>query len=523
MSCTSELSALIRRSSPATVERFLHILYILDSRLVDAGDALAPGSLSLPSVCLILRYSLFPEPPRFLFALSGPGSLFRSPDCGLSWRMIYPSAGAAPVPMKAVAMEETDGGLSDIMQLLPRETEESDEDQEGEEDEVKLPTKARNAAAGPVASCLSGSGDVIVMGGKCRFLAVSGDKGIHFTPAPTRLWDLFGGSADVDHTAVVDSETVLVAAGGKLATVRIRVTAAGAVTFGAARVVLTCKGRICLLSAMRAAGSAHHVFAAESGVLHYSWNCGEEFIAIPHKLGFLRSIAAYSGARRSQSPAFPSACRVVQTLLGGPDAVVPPGGKAAPSDASYEYAFGLRRPLDATAAPLQGLAESLRDTFLWAKGGGGVYYQGFLATGTGAEVLPYDFSCHICIGVQLADDSAALFSHAANVSYTPYVRSAPKEAVPCAVSPAPGPGQVVLVRGSYCGVSLSRNGGTTWSTPHTSSPIALFPVDGGRVIVCGQRGTVTTLDTASGSAVSSLPIAGSCFRAPANIVAAVCL
>lgn len=527
MTCAEELSAMLRRSSQSSLNRVLLILYALEVRgaaVAEAGGEMS-GDLSLTSVCLILRYAFPGRPPRFLFTLAESGSLYRSPDRGVSWRVVY-SAGSeerAATSGDTGGKAETaaaDARLAEILQLLPQSSAEE-----------RTETRECEARAAPAGTCLACDGDTVVLGGRRGLLAVSVDRGLHFHHPPARLWDAFsagGGPVDLSSVAVAGADTLLLTAGKKVVSVVVRSSANGTASFGACREVLTCKGRVCSLTTVPAAGAGTHVVVCEAGKLHLSIDGGQCFIDIPHKLGFIRSLTPLASVRNAQASAVQVSCGAA-TLLSG-----------STMRGTYEYAVVLRKPFPSTAfspaataeaqheqCPQNGedsrrqLREAMKGSGFVAHGAPGeeIFCQTYLATGVGTEILPYDYSCLLTIGVQVTQTDLAVVSQATSVSYTPFVRSTVAEPIPCAGVSSCGSPVVVAVRGGGGGVSVSLDGGATWSVPRKATPVALIPVDGGDVVLCSRRSTVTIMDAASGVTRTSHPVTGD-FRQPVSIAAA---
>lgn len=474
----------MHRSSNVSCIRLLHLLHAFDSRS-ELDDAEGCAALTLPTLCLILRFAAPGSPPRFLFALSADSSLLRSGDRGQVWKKVgvWGCPGVRAAVTSSSLPAENNDTLQSITNLLPKDDGTSEEEEEPSE-----PSKVR---------VVDSYGDTVVLGGNGGFLAVSGDRGLSFFAAPCgRLAPVLGPGADVSVVAVIDNTRILVAAGRNVAVYPLETTGCGKVSLGAGQVVLQCVSRVIVVTVCRF-GLRTMIVASCTGYLYVSWNNGCDFLRIPHKLGGIRSLDPLGPVRHSMLPSILSGAKGILATLEGGEAATP-----AISKGSYQYASGCISdyPFGDCGdyrAVLGGVFQTSDEDHL--------YYRYFLATGAGTEVLEYDYSCLLCIGIKVDEGSVAVFSHGTRVTYVPFSRSAPSEPVLCACSHEPGSSSVVFARCSSVGVGFSTDL-AKWTVPQIASPVSLAACDAGELIVCTQRGM--TVGVGSQGKRRAVPIAG---------------
>ncbi|EPY36309.1 hypothetical protein STCU_00650 [Strigomonas culicis] len=429
---------------------------------------------------MLLRYAFPGAPPRFLFALGSNSMLLRSPDRGATWKTVF---SPHPTPTDAHDRNDTkeNGGvaLGDIMAVLQGRN------------EAGVDVRDENVL------WVVCQGETVVFGGKKGIIGLSGNRGLSFTLHEDEFASLVGKAAKLSYAALLDSTHLVVTCEEKviLAELLPGEDSGSPWTLSAPKLLLTCKQNVCLLQ-VHGRGTQCEIIVAEPSLLHYSPDSGSHFVELEHSFGFIRGIDFLSSTRNTHLPRFPSEARVLQ----GEKVTKTKRADSSSDPVSYEYAVGVKKSLD--LATLRGVMSGVERSFLTVDHGGNTAYRYLFICGVGTEVLPYDYSAMLCICLRASGEELCAYTIGSRVSYVPYTRSGPGEALLCATSTVPESDKTTFIRGNSSGVAFSGDG-VKWSDPKRSSPVSIIPCDGGDVIVCGQRNTITTF---SCNATATWPI-----------------
>lgn len=488
MDKTAELVAVLRRSSQASRERTLLLLYALNARCgsesADRPDVIT--HLSLSSIVLILRYAFPGQSRRFLFTLGSNGAILRSPDRGLSWRCVYDTKPTTP----SLPPEAKDNDFDAVTSLLSAVKDAEDD-----------PTQSTNSSSSsPSVTCMAAAGSTVALGGERGFLVLSSDWGVTFKSFTTATRAAVGNDVTVEHIAVVSRGRLLFACGKQVFVADVKVndtSASPAVHFG---VVLNCRARVCHLHSQLCGSGVTETIVSEYGNVYLSYDSGQTFVAVPHSLGTVRCLEPLDMLRNRQQPALPRGPRLVQEVL----------GLAGVSDGklkstAYEYTAG--RVLDERQCNTKFLSsvatcfmsdstEPASPSSSSSSPSSSVYFRNYLATGVGTDVTPYDYSCVFVVGIRRAGDQLTVFSVGTKMNYIPFSRSSPDEPLLCAANRGVGGPSLVALRCGSCGVSCSTDL-SKWSVPQKSAAVGVVAIDGGDVAVCGRRNVLYILGQTS--------------------------
>ncbi|CAD2220909.1 hypothetical protein AGDE_10577 [Angomonas deanei] len=466
---TADLGWLMSHTSKSGQERILHLfnaLYNSDTASEDNWDHLSSESISI-----ILAFAVSQVRPRFLFAVGSNYSVLRSPDKGQSWKKVFSCVAEKEAQPKPTAQAEEDDELAEITGLMK---------------DIESKTMGPPKKEDPPASIewLATSGAVVVGGGVRRYVCASGDRGVTFATAAGVLDNHLPPTARVEGGVLDGESTLFIYSDRTVLRLALTVSALGQVSFGEVRELLTCRARISSIHRVTR-GSQSELLVVEPGILHLSLDHGESFITIPHTLGFIRGIDGLQSVRNARLPPFPSDANVLK------EETTKDTRKSGETTAKYEYAIGLKNGATVDEA----LWGEMEDHFLTTPTGG-YYYRHYMVCGSGAEVLPYDYSAVLCVILHGGPGTCSTYSIATNVDYIPYTKSSLREPLLCASYREEGTPQVLLVRGNSSGVSFSTDH-TRWSPPQKSSPVGIVPADGGSCIIGCQRNTLHHFTTAS--------------------------
>ncbi|KAG5479327.1 hypothetical protein LSCM1_04583 [Leishmania martiniquensis] len=466
MSLTAELAGLVRRLSPQAYERVLLLLHCLVSSSEDGRGTRSPQALSLQAICDVVLCACPGPVPRFLFVLSNNDKLLRSADCGLTWRLCF-SRSSEP---RRTSTTDSQDPLDNVTNLL-KSTVDTDDVTGGEE-------------VSSVVCCADGYGDVVALGGRRGFLAVSGDKGVTFTTATNYLRDELGEKAHLRHICVLDTDRILVSDGVRVVCVTVQLTGGGPLALGRACVALVCATQACMLQACSIGGRARCAVVAESGKLHLSLDGAVSFMEVRHSLGRIRDLNTAAALRHCELPDFPQAALTSSMgMLSAEASTCNPS-----SDPAYGYVMGYK--CDASTSE-RGTATAVAQFEAGALRYGDVFYRFFFVVGSGAEVLPYDYSALLCVCTHRDGDHIVVMSTASCVSYVPFSQSRPHDRLLCAFTrSSDGGGSYIASRGSAVGTSVSHDLGK-WSTPRGAAPVGLLAVGGGGILACRRNKVVS--------------------------------
>ncbi|KAG5505646.1 hypothetical protein JKF63_04981 [Porcisia hertigi] len=467
MNATTELTCVLRRLSPKTYERVLLVLHCLVSSNVYGQNIGGAHALSTQAICDIVL-SACPGPvPRFLFALSDNDKLFRSADCGLTWRLCF-SRCSEPNKTEAAAAQDL---LDDVTSLL--------------KSTADTPEYAVNHEGSSVVCCADGYRDVVALCGRSGFLAISGDRGVTFTTATNFLVSDFGENAHLRHVRVLDRDRVLVSDGLRVSCVTLHCVGSGPLALGKARVALVCATQVCMLHACSMGGGARCAVVAENGKMHLSFDGAISFLEVRHCLGRIRDLNTAAALRHCDLPDFPE-----ETLASPMGLLSTEASASSPrSKPAYDYVSGYKCDVPACeGGPAVAVAQFEAGALRY---GSDVFYRFFFVAGCGAEVIPYDYTALLCVCTRRESNSVVVMSTASYVSYIPFSQSRRDEQLLCAVTRiADGDGSYVACRGSAIGASISRDL-ARWSTPHGAAPVGLIAVGDGDILVCGRNKVVS--------------------------------
>ncbi|CCW71846.1 unnamed protein product [Phytomonas sp. Hart1] len=444
-------------------------------------------SLSFDDIALILQYSFPGLASRFLFALSKNSTLLRSPDRGLSWKMVYNLENEPVVPV----IEEPKNGPNDFLVSLIKGL-----DMENTDLDAMLSCHERDHTT---LSCVSSYAELVALAGKDGFLAVSMDSGVTFTTSRQYLKPALGPDCDVAYLAVVDGRCVLAAGGRTVCRVAITAAAFNQASLSGVTVIQKCKSVVCALEVIRYSATSLHIIVAEEGWLHLSWNNGSDFISIPHKLGCIRSLDSLSALRNCEMPPFPESSMEAY-LKRSKNNALPENCQE-----TYEYSCGstIKNP---GCFALEELKAALSVPFRRFEKDSDIYFRCFLVIGNGTEVLSYDYTCVICLCISISGDLLTTFSHASSVNYVPLVRSSLNNPMFC-LSMVVAPERVLFARACSGGVSTSWDL-KKWSDLQFTSPVGLFALDGSELIVCSERNTTFIMRHCDSTIVTSSIVSG---------------
>lgn len=463
---------MVRCASPEAYERFLFLLFLIQRRFVSTASSGNHSALSLKSVFLVLRFAFPGVVPRLLLALGSNGALLRSPDRGVSWRIIF-SSGNSSTQKKDGACDDLLDELADLMkpQLA--------DDEEGGKEKSTLRS-------------IDGYGSIVAACGDAGYLLVSGDRGVSFTAVSNYFTSYFGDDANLQIVKVLDAEHLLLTDGTKVVAVQLCYSRGSQVTLGEVKVLLECSSQISMVKVVTGGGGAREIVVAENEMLHFSFNGGKSFLFVPHRLGYIRDMNTLDALRRCEWPPYPkSIVDARKKAVGKYESV---GAKASVKQSSYEYVIGYvversNKSEDETKYT-QFEASALRDEATEC------LYRFFFVAGNGTSVLHYDYSAILCVSLEVGKDEVAIWTAASNVCYIPFSHSSRREPLLCSVLRSPGrrgSGCITAYRGSSIGISRS-NGFIEWSSPSGAAPVGIIEADGGEVIICGRRNVITRMN-----------------------------
>jgi hypothetical protein len=549
MDSTAELTGLVRRVSPRAYERLLLLFHCLLSCSGGGGSGNgtaaaepregASPTLSLPSITAVLLSACPGAAPRFLFALGANSTLLRSPDGGHTWRVSFARSCEDATPSHEGA--DSVDVVHDMQRLL---TSAAALDAEMDEPDpvaavTSSATRAPSYSESSTICSADGYDEVVALCGPDGFVAVSGDRGVTFTTisnciladgsdtTTTATTSTSGATAAavaspstlLQHICVLDRQCLVVSDGYRVLRMSVSQVGYGRLSLGAATVVLTCVSAVVMVRAYSTAGGGRVVVVSESGKLHLSFDGAATFLEVRHCLGQIRDVSPMDALRRCEQPPF--SFSAVAAALDVSDAPAPStGGSGGTSSASSPYAYvsGYKRDTS-SIADVEGRCDASHVTALMhfeavaRRHEPDVYYEHLFVSGTGAEVLPYDYTAVLCVCTRRTanpsdngdGDSTSrqqqqpavawctrVLSSASKVSYVVFSRTRRREALPCVITRCVSRSGIVAARGSSVGLSTSSDF-VHWTTPQGPAPVGLTVMSGGEVLASGRLKVITTV------------------------------